>query len=99
LTPEQVPGSDDRKLQSALKLKADTIVFDLEDGVPLERKAEARQKVLNALEVRWTCNLLSNPTALNSKSVVKTFELGMSEKAVRINCVGSGKSCDNNVME
>lgn len=43
-------GSDDRKLQSSLKSKADTIVYDLEDGVAINRKGEAREKVFNALE-------------------------------------------------
>ncbi|KAI9015538.1 Pyruvate/Phosphoenolpyruvate kinase-like domain-containing protein [Hyaloraphidium curvatum] len=43
-------GSDDRKLQSSLKSAADTIVYDLEDGVAINRKGEAREKVFNALE-------------------------------------------------
>jgi citrate lyase beta subunit len=33
-----VPGSDPKKLQKALTLKADSLVFDLEDSVLLSKK-------------------------------------------------------------
>jgi len=45
-----VPGSEDRKLLASLRTNADSIVFDLEDGVAYNRKKEARVKVFNALE-------------------------------------------------
>jgi len=44
-------GSEDRKLLASLRTNADSIVFDLEDGVAYNRKKEARVKVFNALEV------------------------------------------------
>ncbi|KAJ3331153.1 hypothetical protein HDU93_009918, partial [Gonapodya sp. JEL0774] len=69
-----VPGSEDRKLAASLRIGADSVVFDLEDGVAYHRKAEAREKVYKALE---------------------TFDLGKSEKAVRINSVGSGLEVDD----
>ncbi|TPX36614.1 hypothetical protein SmJEL517_g01152 [Synchytrium microbalum] len=69
-----VPGSDERKLNSSLKSKADCITYDLEDSVALNRKGQARQLVFNALE---------------------TFNVGRSEKAVRINAVGSGLEIDD----
>jgi citrate lyase beta subunit len=37
-----VPGSDERKIQKAATLNADSVCLDLEDGVALNRKAEAR---------------------------------------------------------
>ncbi|KXS18045.1 beta subunit of citrate lyase [Gonapodya prolifera JEL478] len=67
-------GSEDRKLAAALRVGADSVVFDLEDGVAYPRKAEARVKVRGALD---------------------TFDLGKSEKAVRINSVGSGLEVDD----
>jgi len=45
-----VPGSEDRKILASLRTNADSIVFDLEDGVAYNRKKEARTKVFNALE-------------------------------------------------
>ncbi|KAI9179788.1 hypothetical protein H9P43_005118 [Blastocladiella emersonii ATCC 22665] len=45
-----VPGSDERKMAKARTLPADSIVFDLEDGVPMDRKGSARQLVFDALE-------------------------------------------------
>ncbi|ORZ41351.1 Pyruvate/Phosphoenolpyruvate kinase-like domain-containing protein [Catenaria anguillulae PL171] len=45
-----VPGSDERKMAKAKTLGADSIVFDLEDGVPMDRKGSARQLVFDALE-------------------------------------------------
>ncbi|KAJ3378389.1 hypothetical protein HDU92_007436 [Lobulomyces angularis] len=39
-----------RKLQSSLKSKADCFVYDLEDGVAVNKKIEARKNVFNALE-------------------------------------------------
>jgi citrate lyase beta subunit len=46
-----VPGSDERKLKSTLKLAADSIVLDLEDGVAHNRKLLARQLVAQSLAV------------------------------------------------
>ncbi|KAJ3353695.1 hypothetical protein GGF32_002897 [Allomyces javanicus] len=64
-----VPGSDERKLAKAPKLNADSLVYDLEDGVPFDKKGKARSLVYDALE---------------------TVDLGRSERAVRINSIGSG---------
>nr|CAG8504032.1 1633_t:CDS:10 [Entrophospora candida] len=64
-----VPGGEERKIKSSLKLNADSIVYDLEDGVAFNRKGDAREMVFNTLEAS---------------------EKGSSEKAVRINAVGSG---------
>lgn len=46
-----VPGSDERKLKASLRLKPDILTYDLEDSVPLSKKAAARELVLSALEV------------------------------------------------
>ncbi|KAI9209244.1 Pyruvate/Phosphoenolpyruvate kinase-like domain-containing protein [Polychytrium aggregatum] len=45
-----IPGSEERKLNSSLKLKADCLVYDLEDGVAVNRKGAARQQVFNAFQ-------------------------------------------------
>ncbi|CAG8820326.1 18698_t:CDS:2, partial [Gigaspora rosea] len=64
-----VPGSEERKIKSSLKVTADSIVYDLEDGVASNRKAIAREMIFDAL----------GATLVNEKS----------EKAVRINAIGS----------
>ena len=45
-----VPGDSERKLKKVLKLNADCVCLDLEDGVALSRKAEARQLIPEFLE-------------------------------------------------
>jgi len=45
-----VPGGNERMIAKALGLPADSLIFDLEDAVALERKAEARAAVLRWLE-------------------------------------------------
>ncbi len=44
------PGDSMRKLRKAAQLDADTIIFDLEDAVAADLKAEARDNVVLALE-------------------------------------------------
>lgn len=44
-----MPGSNARALQKARELSADVLIFDLEDAVAPERKAEAREQVCAAL--------------------------------------------------
>ncbi len=43
------PGDDHGKLQKAAQSAADSVIFELEDGVAFERKAEARRMVADAL--------------------------------------------------
>jgi citrate lyase subunit beta-like protein len=45
-----VPGSDQRKIDKALNLKADSIVLDLEDGVAWDKKDQARTLVTQTLQ-------------------------------------------------
>jgi len=45
-----MPGDDWRKINKALTLGLDCICMDMEDGVALNRKAEARQTVARALQ-------------------------------------------------
>jgi citrate lyase subunit beta-like protein len=45
-----VPGDDRHKIEKALTLKVDCICLDMEDGVAPERKMEARQGILAALQ-------------------------------------------------
>ncbi|PVU93446.1 hypothetical protein BB561_003278 [Smittium simulii] len=51
-----VPCSEERKIEKSLKSSADCIIYDLEDGVSLNRKGEARQLVSSALELQRACN-------------------------------------------
>lgn len=44
-----VPGDDRRKIEKAASLNADSVCLDLEDGVALNRKAEARATVAATL--------------------------------------------------
>jgi citrate lyase beta subunit len=44
------PGDSMRKILKAAQVGADTIILDLEDAVPAERKGEARDNVVKALE-------------------------------------------------
>jgi citrate lyase beta subunit len=46
-----IPGSDWHKLEKATTLDVDSICFDLEDGVALNRKVEARATVARALQM------------------------------------------------
>ncbi|KAJ3020960.1 cytochrome c1 [Thoreauomyces humboldtii] len=69
-----VPGSDERKLNSSRKLAADSVIYDLEDSVPMNRKGAARELVFQALE---------------------QYDIGKTEKTVRINAVGSGLEIDD----
>jgi citrate lyase beta subunit len=45
-----MPGDDWRKINKAIGLGVDSICMDLEDGVALNRKEEARETILRALE-------------------------------------------------
>ncbi|KAJ1728358.1 hypothetical protein LPJ61_004071, partial [Coemansia biformis] len=49
-----VPCSEERKIQKSLQSKADCIMYDLEDGVSLNRKGQARSLVLSALAANTT---------------------------------------------
>ncbi len=44
-----MPGDDRKKIQKGISLGVDSIVMDLEDGVALNRKAEARLTIAQAL--------------------------------------------------
>ena len=48
--PLFVPGDSRRKIEKSLALDADAIILELEDGVAYSRKAEARQRVAEALQ-------------------------------------------------
>lgn len=45
-----VPGNDERKITKAAGLAVDGVILDLEDGVALNRKDEARTGILHALK-------------------------------------------------
>ena len=45
-----MPGDDRRKIEKGAGLDVDCVIMDLEDGVAVNRKAEARAVVLDALQ-------------------------------------------------
>ena len=45
-----MPGDSMRKIEKSLSLDVDSVIMDLEDGVALNRKTEARQTVASALQ-------------------------------------------------
>lgn len=48
-----VPGSNARALEKSRNLAADLIIIDLEDAVPLDRKAEAREAMRAAVQAGY----------------------------------------------
>ncbi|KAM7111154.1 citramalyl-CoA lyase, mitochondrial isoform 5-T8 [Molossus nigricans] len=64
-----VPGNDEKKIQKIPSLNVDCAVLDCEDGVAVNKKNEARLRIVKTLE---------------------DFDLGSTEKCVRINAVSSG---------
>ncbi|KAM4796846.1 citramalyl-CoA lyase, mitochondrial isoform 2-T2 [Rhinophrynus dorsalis] len=45
-----IPGNDERKIQKTSSLDVDCAVLDCEDGVAINKKVEARQTIVKALE-------------------------------------------------
>ncbi|KAM5288638.1 citramalyl-CoA lyase, mitochondrial isoform 2-T2 [Ctenodactylus gundi] len=64
-----VPGNDEKKIRKIPSLNVDCAVLDCEDGVAMNKKIEARLRIVETLE---------------------EFDLGPTEKCVRINSVSSG---------
>ncbi|XP_012878472.1 PREDICTED: citrate lyase subunit beta-like protein, mitochondrial [Dipodomys ordii] len=64
-----VPGNDEKKIRKIPKLEVDCAVLDCEDGVAVNKKNEARIRIVKTLE---------------------EFDLGPTEKCVRVNSVSSG---------
>ncbi|XP_054575883.1 citramalyl-CoA lyase, mitochondrial isoform X3 [Eptesicus fuscus] len=64
-----VPGNDEKKIKKIPSLNVDCAVLDCEDGVAMNKKNEARLRIVKTLE---------------------DFDLGPTEKCVRINSVSSG---------
>ncbi|MEM4911822.1 MAG: aldolase/citrate lyase family protein, partial [Metallosphaera sp.] len=44
-----VPSVNKRMIEKSVEIPADSIVFDLEDSVPLEDKEKARENLRNSL--------------------------------------------------
>ncbi|ELK31605.1 Citrate lyase subunit beta-like protein, mitochondrial [Myotis davidii] len=64
-----VPGNDEKKIKKIPSLNVDCAVLDCEDGVAMNKKTDARLRIVKTLE---------------------DFDLGPTEKCVRINSVSSG---------
>jgi citrate lyase subunit beta/citryl-CoA lyase len=67
-----VPGHVDRFLSTAADSPADGLILDLQDGVPPDRKGEAREKARKALE----SGSLTQPTLVR----VNPYETGLAEE-------------------
>ncbi|XP_044142324.1 LOW QUALITY PROTEIN: citramalyl-CoA lyase, mitochondrial [Bufo gargarizans] len=72
-----IPGNDERKIQKIATLNVDCAVLDCEDGVAVNKKVQARETIVKALE---------------------EYDLGKTEKCVRINSVSSGLSEEDLVV-
>lgn len=51
------PGSNSGRMEKALSAGADAVIFDLEDGVALSEKANARNNIANSLKLPRKCNV------------------------------------------
>jgi citrate lyase beta subunit len=49
-TPYYMPGDDRRKIEKATTLGVDCICMDMEDGVAITRKTEARAVIAQAMK-------------------------------------------------
>jgi (3S)-malyl-CoA thioesterase len=68
-----VPASNARALEKALGLAADMIIVDLEDAVPEEAKAQARDAALAYARAGVGNRLLAiRPTPLTARTMRKT---------------------------
>jgi (3S)-malyl-CoA thioesterase len=78
-----VPASNARALDKAHMLKADMLIIDLEDSVPADRKAEAREAMRAALAAGYVGKLVA----------VRINAFGHAEQAADIAAV-TGTACD-----
>jgi citrate lyase subunit beta/citryl-CoA lyase len=78
-----VPGNDQKKLEKAAKLEADSIIIDLEDAVPEHEKVLARTVASEALkQLDWNGKEVCvriNPLT-NKAGYLDVFELGSLER-------------------
>lgn len=74
-----IPGDSARKIEKALSLPADSIIFDLEDGVALSQKEAARASVAHALA---TLDFGARERIVR----VNAPESGLAEAEVRATC-------------
>ena len=78
-----MPGANARALEKARTLDCDTIIFDLEDAVAPDAKADARRQVLEAIteggygyrELVVRCNGLDTPWGLDDLGTFAGMEL------------------------
>jgi len=78
-----VPGHVEKMHHKALGSKADVIMFDLEDSVPLDAKIEARKKIIASLD---HCDLVPAVTTIRINSLDTPF--GYEDLLVMVEAVG-----------
>lgn len=61
-----VPGDNPKRMDKAIAARADAVIFDLEDAVPLAKKVEARRAVQEQLESRTNKILVVRVNAASS---------------------------------
>jgi len=69
-----IPGSKDKHLQKANQLKADAIIFDLEDAVAESEKSHARKKVIQYLKGIKDKQCFVRVNALSSKHFLEDIK-------------------------
>lgn len=78
-----VPGHVEKMHHKALGSKADVIMFDLEDSVPLDAKIEARKKIIASLD---HCDLVPAVTSIRINNLDTPF--GYEDLLVMVETVG-----------
>lgn len=78
LTPRSalyVPADNERALKKATSLKADALIFDLEDAVAPENKSRARQQITQALKQSFLAPIMLRINALESPEAAADQDL------------------------
>ncbi|XP_077014701.1 citramalyl-CoA lyase, mitochondrial isoform X1 [Tamandua tetradactyla] len=82
-----VPGNDEKKIKKIPSLNVDCAVLDCEDGVAVNKKVSGSSE---AHEDVWQDPERKNEARLRIVKTLEDFDLGPTEKCVRINSVSSG---------
>ncbi|XP_032170210.1 citramalyl-CoA lyase, mitochondrial isoform X2 [Mustela erminea] len=87
-----VPGNDEKKIKKIPSLNVDCAVLDCEDGVAMNKKAKVKMPLLMDTPpgTHWQQSKEWNEARLRIVKTLEDFDLGPTEKCVRVNSVSSG---------
>lgn len=93
-----VPGNNEKVIAKAEKLSADSIIYDLEDAVALEQKADARERVCNALSTT-TKSVIVRVNSMETSNFLEDIQAIASVKADTFTAIMLPKTnCGADVM-